>query len=603
MKIVFVFALNLLLLNSVFSQTKLKFSTVLIQTEQFPQLTKNAMKAATERNLPTSIFIANKVFMQPVIVENNNVLYSVITNLKHPFNGGYLATFNEIERKFDMEQAKISYYLEQNIFHKKVQNKNLNKTDTLLYLIPESTNDRIMAFSAIDGDTVDLNFIPPHITNDTLNIPIEALYHKVRNSIVISDQLLDVVQAFDTNGVFLATFAPRGGRAIDILGNIRGMGFHPNGNLLVSVGDGANEDAIARFDLFGSYIGNFIVPNDSIMDSPFDVLVRSTDVLIPAIHSNAVHRYDLSGNYIDNFTSGIVFPEQVVELSSGEIAVANFFSPNSGIQIFAAGGGNYTQLLTGVTGNRGVAELQNGNLLTTNGSGVYIIDRSTGNLVNTLVSGVSARFISLYAVEQNQNNPLFSVSQSTIDFGTIIKDSTKTDLLIVHNSGTAQLLINSVLSNNSNITVLPDTSRIAVDDSMKFEVTFTAISDSGNENWHIIFDHNALSSPDTVDVMANVITELFRIEDLNPNVFSLSQNYPNPFNPVTYIKFFIPVSENVEIKIFNIKGQKIETLIKKRLKAGEYNIKYEVSDLSSGIYIYTIKAGEYFHSQKMVLLK
>ena len=110
-----------------------------------------------ERNLPISIFIKGKAFIQPVIVENDKVLYSVITNLLHPFKDGYLATFDEIESSFNLNDAKVRYFEDKIINTEKVY-KGLTPGDSL-YLIPETTNYRVMAFSAIDGDTIDLNFI------------------------------------------------------------------------------------------------------------------------------------------------------------------------------------------------------------------------------------------------------------------------------------------------------------------------------------------------------------------------------------------------------------------------------------------------------------
>jgi hypothetical protein len=402
--------------------------------------------------------------------------------------------------------------------------------------------------------------------------------------------------------VFLGTFAPKGGQATDTLDNVRGIAFHPNGNLLVSSAGGANSDAIVEFDSSQNFVRNFITPNTAIMDGPFDILIRANDVLIPANSSSGVHRYDFSGNYLDNFASGISFPEQASELKTGEVAVTNFSLPNSGIQIYPATGGTYTQLLTGITGNRGVAELANGNLITTNGAGVHEIDRTTGNLVRTIIAG-SARFISLYVINEVPSFPTFNVLPNNIDFGIVIEDSSKTDTLVVYNNGNAELLISSVTTDNVDFDVTPDTGMIAMNDSMIFEVTFTAGLDSGDQIGNIIFNHNAQTSPDSVTVMANVVTGLNKLENINPQTFFLSQNYPNPFNPITYIKFSLPTSENVLLKIFNINGQEIATLIKKRLSAGEYNLRYDASQLPSGVYVYAITAGDFHKSNKMILIK
>ena len=110
MKIIVIVILCLVFLFPVFSQSKLDYRSTILKTEQFPGLTKNAVKRAAERNLPTSIFIKGKAFIQPVIVEDNKVIYSVITNMLHPLKDGYLATFNEIEKNINLNNAKVKYF-------------------------------------------------------------------------------------------------------------------------------------------------------------------------------------------------------------------------------------------------------------------------------------------------------------------------------------------------------------------------------------------------------------------------------------------------------------------------------------------------------------
>ncbi len=85
--------------------------------------------------------------------------------------------------------------------------------------------------------------------------------------------------------------------------------------------------------------------------------------------------------------------------------------------------------------------------------------------------------------------------------------------------------------------------------------------------------------------------------------FSLEQNYPNPFNPVTKIKYQIPEAANVNLKVFNILGKEVAVLAKSFQSAGKYEVEFDATDLSNGIYFYQIKAGKFNHIKKMVLLK
>ncbi|MDP4175845.1 MAG: T9SS type A sorting domain-containing protein [Bacteroidota bacterium] len=85
--------------------------------------------------------------------------------------------------------------------------------------------------------------------------------------------------------------------------------------------------------------------------------------------------------------------------------------------------------------------------------------------------------------------------------------------------------------------------------------------------------------------------------------FELGQNYPNPFNPSTTISYSIPKKSIVELKIYDMLGREVSTLINKMQNAGDYKVQFNGSSLPSGIYIYTIQAGEYRTSKKLTLLK
>ena len=85
--------------------------------------------------------------------------------------------------------------------------------------------------------------------------------------------------------------------------------------------------------------------------------------------------------------------------------------------------------------------------------------------------------------------------------------------------------------------------------------------------------------------------------------YRLHDNYPNPFNPVTTIKFEIPVSCRVSLKIYDILGREAATLIDTRLDAGMHIISWDASRFSSGIYFYRLAAGDFTQSKRMILVK
>jgi hypothetical protein len=86
-------------------------------------------------------------------------------------------------------------------------------------------------------------------------------------------------------------------------------------------------------------------------------------------------------------------------------------------------------------------------------------------------------------------------------------------------------------------------------------------------------------------------------------VYSLEQNYPNPFNPTTKINYAIKEKGNVELKIFDLLGSEIATLVNEEKTPGNYEVFFDASNLSSGVYLYTIKSGSFVQTRKMLLMK
>jgi hypothetical protein len=89
----------------------------------------------------------------------------------------------------------------------------------------------------------------------------------------------------------------------------------------------------------------------------------------------------------------------------------------------------------------------------------------------------------------------------------------------------------------------------------------------------------------------------------NPENISLEQNYPNPFNPNTIISWQSPLSSWQTLKIYDVLGNEVATLVDEQKEAGSYSITFEAGNLSSGIYYYTITAGDFHQTKKLVLLK
>jgi len=98
-------------------------------------------------------------------------------------------------------------------------------------------------------------------------------------------------------------------------------------------------------------------------------------------------------------------------------------------------------------------------------------------------------------------------------------------------------------------------------------------------------------------------TSVEEISGVIPNTYSLEQNYPNPFNPSTMIRFSIPEQGLVTLKVYNLLGEEIATLLNSELKNGTYEVDFNAANYSSGIYFYTINANNYIATKKMILMK
>ena len=98
-------------------------------------------------------------------------------------------------------------------------------------------------------------------------------------------------------------------------------------------------------------------------------------------------------------------------------------------------------------------------------------------------------------------------------------------------------------------------------------------------------------------------SEVITADLSTPSAFELGQNYPNPFNPSTRITYSIPKSSFVTLKVYDILGNEIATLVNQTQDAGNYNVSFNAENLSNGIYIYSLNADNFTDVKKMILMK
>jgi len=126
------------------------------------------------------------------------------------------------------------------------------------------------------------------------------------------------------------------------------------------------------------------------------------------------------------------------------------------------------------------------------------------------------------------------------------------------------------------------------------------ISDADMELWPDWFVH-----PWDSNFWLQGTLQILPVEEveLSPTVYSLSQNYPNPFNPSTTIHFTVPQNTQVTLKIYNVLGKEVGTLLDQVVPSGNHEVQFDATGIPSGVYFYTLTAGNFVEYKKMMLMK
>lgn len=205
----------------------------------------------------------------------------------------------------------------------------------------------------------------------------------------------------------------------------------------------------------------------------------------------------------------------------------------------------------------------------------------------------------------------FSVSNDTVDTGFdngIGKSnlSQAADAVILYNPAASDTIVEiywggaAARTSKSIFLGFPNTlSGLTISGSIDQSVTRLIGASKWDIHTYVTKDPNSLFSPGQD---APVVSGIEREETI-PQSYQLSQNYPNPFNPTTVISFSIPRGEMVSLKIYDVLGSEVATLINGELPAGNYKFNWSASSLASGMYIYKLTTSGYSNVKKMMLLK
>lgn len=278
-------------------------------------------------------------------------------------------------------------------------------------LIPDSFSSRVWMFSAADGSMINDSFITdPGSDNgvDVFDRPIEVLLAE-DGSLLVTDQFSNVVSQFNPDGSFVGVFSLGGVEDTNIMNNIRGghvLTQGPGAGDVLVANSGAFNDLVVsqknvkRLDSAdGSEKQDFVFNRYGGIRGPFDVIEYNGEVLVADEGQDKIVRYTLDGKFNERFTSSFVlpqldFPEQMAIASNGNLLVCSFSSDL--ILEFDSDANLVGQYAPGSLDRfRGIAELDNGNLLVTTSVGVFEVTRA-GVVVDTEASGSGFRFVTRF---------------------------------------------------------------------------------------------------------------------------------------------------------------------------------------------------------------
>jgi parallel beta-helix repeat protein len=191
-----------------------------------------------------------------------------------------------------------------------------------------------------------------------------------------------------------------------------------------------------------------------------------------------------------------------------------------------------------------------------------------------------------------------------------------------------QVYVSTYLPELTTMVISPDFVNLTLGDTLQFSVTgYDQVNNkfSFGAEWSAdigSIDQNGLYLADEIDsaatvtvidlvsqlkamakVQINYVTGLNNRKPENPQSYTLSQNYPNPFNPATTIKYALPKQSYVSLIIYNMLGREVKTLVSKTQNSGTYTIRFDATNLASGLYFYRLQAGNFTQIKKMLLVK
>jgi hypothetical protein len=210
------------------------------------------------------------------------------------------------------------------------------------------------------------------------------------------------------------------------------------------------------------------------------------------------------------------------------------------------------------------------------------------------------------AFKYDWDTDLFTSDKEILEFGVVPVGDSEIVGFHLTNNHTETVEINSTYNRDSAFTFLQQLPIvIPPQNSVNLSVKFNPETDgSFTDDLHLRWETEGQRIAKVIHMSGFTDSIYVHVDDSRQTMeFALSQNYPNPFNPVSKIKYSLRHSSIVKLKVFDILGNEISTLVNTEQPAGNYEVEFNGSDLASGIYFYRLSAGEYTSVKKMLLLK
>jgi photosystem II stability/assembly factor-like uncharacterized protein len=256
-------------------------------------------------------------------------------------------------------------------------------------------------------------------------------------------------------------------------------------------------------------------------------------------------------------------------VSPGDSGATDLFAgTNGGLFCSVDTGRSWTTLDSGLTDIYVTSLLvSGGNIFAGTFSSGLFLSTNNGRTWNRISTGLPS------------SGPVWSVVAS----GKTMVAGTDNGLFGSANGGATWKWLESSLGN------APIVTSLALQDSFVFATAYDGFSSAGGGLWRC--------------PLSDVVTGVTEQKDRIPSRFRLDQNYPNPFNPSTTISFSIPVKSFVTLKIYDIVGREVATIVSEEMSAGSYSREWNGVKVSSGIYFCRLEAGPFLETIKLILMK